>query len=214
MKKIIMTAALVACAAVVVAQTVTSVNIVGYNKVELNAGLQINSVQFDIGTNVNPVTLYGDALPVGAVIYTYDGVYASATYSEFFGSSFWSDSTLNLEEGSHWLSMPEGVSTNIIAGEVLLAETVTNSIVPGLQLIAWPYPTAVRVVDLGYDATVGDVVWTYENGVGYASSTYSEFFGSFFWSDENLTVPIGSGFWYNSLSVTTNEWIVVRPFTP
>ena len=96
MKKLVMTVAVLTCAAsVVLAQTVTSANMVGYSKSANVAGLQIGSAQFDTGNNT-PEGLFGSSLPVGSKIYKYDPVTGYigliSTYeSVFISGDQWSD---------------------------------------------------------------------------------------------------------------------------
>ena len=71
MKKLVMTAAVLACAASIAsAQTVTSANIVGYGKVQAADGLQIASMQFVSGSNTLD-TIFGDQYPLGTQMLTY-----------------------------------------------------------------------------------------------------------------------------------------------
>jgi hypothetical protein len=70
MKKLVLITAVIACAAMVMAQTVTSQNIVGYSK-EANDSLQINAAQFWVGAGNTTTEVYGDQLPVGSKVYVY-----------------------------------------------------------------------------------------------------------------------------------------------
>ncbi len=218
MKKTIMTAALVACAAVVAAQTVTSVNIVGYNKVELGAGLQIIATSFDDGENT-ALSVYGDTLPADTIISTYlnGGGYAQSSYTvNFLGVGSWSGGgALVIGNGvGYWIDIPSGNYTNVISGEVILDDSITNSIASGLQLLSFPYPVAVTVGTAGFTPSVDDVVSTYANGVGYIQSVYTEnFLGIGSWSGNgDLAIAIGQGFWYDSAGDGSWSWVVERPF--
>ena len=110
MKKLVMTVAVLACAASIVSAQVTSVNIVGYNKTT-QAGLTLVSVDFDYdATGVTPEAVYGSTLPVGSKIYTYTpGVgYSTSEYVDSFGSQFWTaDPTIKVGEG-FWYSSISG----------------------------------------------------------------------------------------------------------
>ena len=71
MKKLLMTAAVLATASIVTAQTVTSANIVGYNKDVADTGiLEISGMQFVGGTDLR--SAYGDSYPMGTVCYVYN----------------------------------------------------------------------------------------------------------------------------------------------
>ena len=218
MKKIIIAAMALTCAtAGFSADTVTSENIVGYNKV-VATSLNLVSVDFDYSaTNITPETIYGDTLPVGTKIFTFtSGIgYATSEYVESFGTKFWTATPALNGATAHWLAFNVGDTPvdPIYSGDVLLAEFTTNSIIPGLQLLSWPYPTAVKLSDMGIVPEEGDKVYTYDPAVGYATAEYVNSFGTLFWTADPV-IKIGEGFWYSSNISVTNRWIATRPFTP
>ena len=212
MKKLVMTGAVLVCAAsVALAQTVTSANMVGYNKGE-NTSFQILGTQFDTGDST-PAGVFGDQLPLGSKVYTFDGSYQISTYTEgFFGApNFWSvESDIGGGVG-YWLAVPEGTHTSIVSGEVPLDDSITNSIVAGFQMMSYPYPVERNVTQLGLAPQIGDKIYKFTDA--YEISTYTKgFFGApDFWSSDFL-LGVGEGFWYDS-GVDTS-WVVTRPFTP
>ncbi len=218
MKKIIMTAALVACAAVVTAQTVTSVNIVGYNKDVSAVGLHISAVQFNNATNT-PSTVYGDSLSLGSKVYLFNGVnYDTSTYASIFVpgqglATQWS-ADLDLGDGQgHWVEVSTEAET-IISGEVPLDAAITNQIDAGLSLVAYPYPVERVITGLGFVPASGDKIYVF-NGVNYDTSTYASIFVPIMgmvmkWSDETLSVAVGEGFWYET--EVAQSWVVNKPF--
>jgi hypothetical protein len=228
MKKLVMTAAVLACAASIVsAQTVTSANIVGYNKDVSPVGLHIAGMQFINGAST-VVDVYGDQLPQGTVIYKYvpGAGYATSLYDEYFDAELgdfvigWDPKDLDLsgEQGFWVQNNSVGSATAIMSGEVNIAASVTNSIVTGLQLLTMPYPVQTVIVDAGFAPAQGDVVYKYVPGAGYATSLYDEYFdadlGDFVigWDPKDLTFEVGEGIWYSAVAPGT--WIATRPFTP
>jgi len=212
MKKLIIAAMALTCAtAIVSADTVTSENIVGYNKAAVKGGVQILGTQFDTGDN-SPTGVFGSSLPFGSKIWVYDGAYAFSVFEEdFLGNKAWSK-PLDLGQSiGYWVELPagEGTYTNIISGDVYLADAVTNAITDGVQLLSYPYPVERTVSQLGFTPSVGDKVWVYKGGYEFAVFE-EDFLGVKAWSKPNLLIGVGEGFWYET-TVNTN-WIVTRPF--
>jgi hypothetical protein len=175
------------------------------------------ATQLDTGDNT-PEGIFGSTLPLGSIIYAFvDGSYAgnSATYENvFMVGDQWSQS-LDLGQGvSYWVQSSVPV-VNIISGEVDLSDAVTNSIVPGLQLISYPYPVQRNLSQLNITPSLGDIVYKYVNG-SYSgnSATYENVFMVGDQWSQDLSLGVGEGFWYQSVSATTNAWIETRPFTP
>ena len=213
MKKLVMTVAVLACAAsVTLAQTVTSANMVGYNKAVTASGLQILGTQFETGNNT-PEGIFSDALPYGSKIYSYNGGYAISTYTQgVFGQPDKWDVVLDLgQSAGYWVEVPSGTYTTILSGEVELADSITNGIVIGLQLVSYPYPVARTVSQLGFSPQYGDKVYKYAGGYSIATYTQGVFGQPDKW-DADFTLEVGEGFWYESGSVSS--WVVNRPFTP
>lgn len=210
MKKLVMTAAVIACAAsVVTAQTVTSANIVGYNKAATASGLVILSQQFEGGST--PTELFGSSLPVGSRIYQFTGSgYNVSEYATIFLSGDAWDTPLDLSVGSFWVETTV-VKTNIFSGEVPLAGSVTNNLAPGLTLSAYPYPVEVSIDDLDINPTLGDRIYQF-TGSGYNVSEYTSVFLSGDAWDTPLVFGVGTGFWYENSAGTTNVWIEAKPF--
>ena len=212
MKKLVMTVAVLACAAsVALAQTVTSANMVGYNKGD-NTGFQILGTQFDTGDNT-PEGVFGAQLPLGSKVYVFDGTYQISTYTAgFFGApDFW-DSALDIGQSTgYWVEVPAGTFVSITSGEVYLEDSVTNNISTGFQLMSYPYPVERSVTQLGVAPTIGDKVYKFTGT--YEISTYTAgFFGAPDFWDNDFLLEVGEGFWYESVVDAT--WVATRPFTP
>ncbi|QBG47631.1 hypothetical protein EGM51_09590 [Verrucomicrobia bacterium S94] len=216
MKKIIATAAMAACAAVVTAQTVTSANIVGYTKVETVPGLVIASQQFE-GSDATPTGLFGDSLPLGSKIYKYDPVSGYigniAEYQTIFLSGDAWSAELDLSEGSFWVETTVA-STNIFSGEVPSADSITNSLPPGLSLQRYPWPVEVSINDLDLTPALGDKIYKYDPETGYIGNIaeyQTIFLSGDAWSAD-LVFAVGEGFWYENNAGTTNVWVEAKPF--
>jgi hypothetical protein len=114
-----------------------------------------------------------------------------------------------------WGEAPSPVES-IVAGEVYMQDAVTNNLVPGLQLISYPYPVQVSISQMELNPTVGDKIYKYVPGSGYGGNIatfQSVFIGGTAWNVD-LTFDVGEGFWYESASAGTVQWVVNRPFTP
>lgn len=223
MKKIIATVALVTAVAAVTAQTVTSANIVGYNKDVGPAGLHISGFAFQ-GDDSTPGGVFGDQLPLGTKIYTYanPGGYTIATYEEVFDYGTytfipqWNPNTQDLGGANgFWVENLSGAEqTAILSGEVLMDDSVTNSIVIGLQLLSNPYPVQATVDSLGFTPSLGDKIYKYDGG--YTISTYEEVFdyGTYTfipqWNPSTVSIGVGEGFWYEAVAPAT--WVATKPF--
>ena len=233
------------------AADVVSSNIVGYNKVSLNNGLTMVGVQFnEVGGGDIPLTTIG-VLNEGAEGFDEDGVYATtlrvwngrgyATYG-WAGTSpgeYMDDETLNntwldnnqevpdvdlSNEGAFWISTSDA-TTMTLSGEVSSAESIQVNLSSGLNMLANPYPAAVKVSDFGkltnvagfdedgnYAATLR--VW---NGRGYVTYGWSgtspeEFMDDAtlnnMWLDNNqekptATIAIGQSVWVSLPDAST-----------
>lgn len=198
MKKLVMTAAVLTCAASIVsAQTVTSANIVGYQK-QARPSLQMVGSAWKTGS-LDSILGHGHLagpsvdLADKAYIYTagsgYEQFYLYAT--EFNGAAVeWRSAATGLADGeimngtAIWLESSGFVSGDIInAGEVELGEFATNSIPAGLDMLSYPF--SVEVADInsltlltsGFSFSVGfpanpdlsDKLYIYTPGVGYTT---------------------------------------------
>jgi len=217
MKKIIATTTLVAALAAVTAQAVESANIVGYAKKTVASGsFEIVSPQFS-GTEAG--TALGDAfgtVPDLTVIYVWNGSgYTEYTFfledglgGNWYDGGFANANAVVLDKGdSVWLKAGSSEATPIMSGEVPSADSVTNSISAGFNLIANPYPVALALddIDLGGVADL-DVIYVW-NGSGYTEYTYfledglgGNWYDGGFANAGGIQIPVGTGFWMKSAS--------------
>jgi hypothetical protein len=235
MKKLVMTAAVLACAASIVSAQVYSQNVVGYAKVvSPGNGLNMLGAPF-LGTNaVDVTTLIGNNVPVGTKIYVYsDGAYSSILEYKvitgpppaFTQTTNWNGSATVDGTTGFWLSLPAGASDNttVFSGEVPQGD-MNITIYPGLNMINYPYPASVLWTNTAFaqNPTVGDKVYTWDaNSQSYdVINEYKIFTGpppafaqTTNWQDQALSLKIGKGIWYSSASVTTNVVTVSQPYT-
>ena len=114
--------------------------------------------------------------------------------------------------------------TAAVIGEVLTDATVTNSVVHGLQLLAYPYPTPFAIGDLAISnsATRGeapdsaDTLYLWDR----ASQSFKTYY---YYTDGSLidystgnpatnTLSPGEAFWYRHVGVGFS-WVEAKPYT-
>jgi hypothetical protein len=220
-KALLCAAALAAGAATSMAQTVYSLNVVGYINVTLTNGMNLIANQLDVDgtmTNNTLATVFGtNTLPNGTKALAFDaasGNFTSATYS--LGTGKWSntggqpDINAHLSPGSGvFVSIPTVATTPItltLVGQVIQGTNLTP-VVTGLQTLSSIPPIAGGVVTtLAYPATKGDkfLAWDVVSG-NYFTKTYG---GGTTWSGAlpapgEPQVAVGQAFMYNS-KIATN----------
>jgi hypothetical protein len=191
---------------------------VGYNKDTSTNGFIISGMQFFNDTNT-PQTVYGDQMPKGTTIYKFNGAtYDIATYTDVFvpivGLVTKWDAAVDLRGGDGYWLQATNSTTAVKVGEVPLEQFTTNSVTNSFNLVSYPYPVERVVSNLGFNASEGDKVYVFSDGV-YEIVTYGPVFVPIVglvtkWSDETLPIAVGQGFWYETTNATS--WIVERPF--
>jgi hypothetical protein len=223
MKKLVIGAAALACASIVSAQTVTSANIVGYNKdVSPASSFHIAGVQFAT-SGTSPTAVFGAQLPLGTKIYVFNGAtYSTSTYITDYDDDFneiqrWDNDAIELGSAVGFWVQNTGASQAeaIISGNVPLELTISKAISTGFQLISYPYPVAQKVKDMEFTPTLGDKIYVF-NGSTYNTATFIEDYDDDFnliqvWDNPDLTVQVGQGFWYEAEEPM--QWVVNRPFS-
>lgn len=211
MKKLVMTAAVLACAAsVVTAQTVTSANMVGYTKVQAIGG-QLTLVSLNFAEQDVPVVnLIGDQLPSGSVLFVWDKTTQAYTGYTKAARGGWPVGS-SISSGEAFWIQASGAATNqvILAGEVLLAATNTVALPLGLTATGYYYPveTLWTDTDLSVQLPSGSVLFKWD-GSQYDGYTKAARGG---WSTATgVTVGPNEGFWVSTPSAI--NWSEVRPF--
>jgi hypothetical protein len=210
MKKLVLITAVIACAAMVMAQTVTSQNIVGYSKKApaVDQFLMV-SPQFlaDTGGGMTLGEAFG-GVSDQSVIFSWNGS-AYTKYTYFSAAPGWFDNLFTPSDGvligqgdAVWLKGGSAAVDVIMAGEVPSAASITNNLVVGFNMIANPYPVALTLGDLpAASISDQDVVFTW-NGSAYTKYTYFSaapgWFDNLFTPSDSVAIPVGDGFWLDS----------------
>lgn len=179
------------------AQTVYSVNAVGFVNVTVPTGFSLISNPLLNGDNTVATVLSG--APNGATIYKFNvgtGSYVSSTKS--FGT--WNN-PLTVAPGEGFFLRNTGAPyTLTFTGEVAQG-TLTTAISSGFQIVSSQVPVSgALVASLGFPSANGDVIYRFNSGTqSYTSHTYS--FGS--WSG-NPSINVAEAFF--SKKNATASW--------
>jgi hypothetical protein len=154
------------------ASAATSSNIVGYVKVNLNAGFNLVANQLDNGAGNKVVDLFKAPLPEGFTVFKFNG----ASYvSISFVDGTWEGDDLNMVaapgEGV-FVRNSGGASTVTFVGEVKTG-TSTVALAGGnkFSIVSSVIPQQIKLSDAGFPATEGDSVFRF-NGASYASDSF------------------------------------------
>ncbi len=188
-----------------VAQTVYSVNAVGFVNVVIPAGpnsFTIIANPLDAADNsvaaLFPTTA---SAPVGSAIYKFVG---GSFVANNRGFSAWSIPSMTLVPGeAFFFKNPSSVAlTNTFVGEVKQG-TLTTPLAGGFQLVASQVPQSGLVTtDLGLPMTTSEAVYRFVNG---AYVTHSRGFGAN-WSPAEPTIQAGEGFFLKKNANPAN-WV-------
>lgn len=196
MKKTLIIAAAALISASAFAQTVSSANVVGYNKIDLTAGqFSLISTAW-VGTNNTVGGLFND-LPGGTVVYFWNN--AGQSYSSVSkGRGGWGDGATNIiERGAGvFVSLPTGEDQQLtISGEVPNDGDFTNHVANGFSMISFPYPTDVAFEDtsLFTNSVGGDVLYFWNNGYTSISKGRGGWGGG-----ETNVIKMGTAVFYSS----------------
>jgi hypothetical protein len=162
---------------------------------------------------VLPSDVFGNTVFADATsLYIFDRVtqeYISEAYLDGVG---WYPGTTDLSRGKgFWFTSP--VTTNLsFIGEVPGVTTTSTNLVPGFQLVAYPYPATVLITDTALQSIVvdSDSVWKWNPSTSeYISYAYLNEIG---WIPEVPTLSPGDGFWFQRLGSSTS-WTETKPYT-
>lgn len=187
----------------VVASTneVTSVNAVGYIKINVEANkLKMIGTQFiDMNTNSPTVkdVLGTNGIPSGTKVYVYNSGYSSESFS--FGNWVPGTNVIDRTMG-FWIKC--GTTTNFVLKGEVPAVNKAVLVKSGLQMISYPFPVGTYFTNtvVGKNAGAGDKAYFYETNGTYSSYSFS--FGS--WVPSTLYLNPGDAIWYKS-GASTNK---------
>lgn len=235
--------------------TVYSLNIVGFQKITVssNDSYALAAVPF-VSDDPNINSVIGDQLTGGDSFDNSDDLLkwdaSTQSYKNYFllgdvgdtNYNFkWIDSSTGevatdadlLASEGFWLRNRQSTTqTVVVVGDVVSASTVTNQIVPGYQLVAYPFSSEILINDASFTngATGGDSFDNSDNIVKWNPDTqsYQNFFllgnigdpqYNWKWIDNstgevagNTYLKPGEGFWYRHRGSGFN-WVENRPYT-
>ena len=171
------------------AQTVYSVNSVGFVNVNFPPGFSIASNPLDGAANT-VVALFPASTPNGSTVFKFnpaEGNFTSATF--FFGT--WDNPTMTLVPGEGFFFRNTAATTfiNTFVGNVKQGTLVTP-LSAGFTLVSSQVPqSGLANTDLGLPIGNGDTVFRFLNN-SYVSSTF--FFGT--WDTGEPSINVGEGF--------------------
>jgi hypothetical protein len=194
------------------AQTVYSVNAVGYVNVTVPPGkFALLANPLDTGTNSALTAVLPD-VPVNTVVYTYDGTkFAVATKRT---AALWAGdgAAVPLTPGKGFFIKNAGTADlNItFVGEVMQGDATKLKVdyIAGFNLLGSLVPQAGKVeTDLKLTVPVNDTIYTYNKDTG-AYSTFTRRTATV-WSGGEPSIGVADGFWYSAKAA--GSW--TRSFT-
>jgi hypothetical protein len=198
--KSILAAALLmaASAASASAQTVYSVNAVGFVNVVFPPGFTLASNPLEGATNT-VLALFGTSVPNGTSVFKFDGVTGSYTGSTFFFGS-WNNPTMSLLPGEGFFFKNPTVTaiTNTFVGNVKQG-TLTTPLSAGFTLVGSQVPQSGLVsTDLGVPIGNAESVFKFDTTTqAYTGGTF--FFGSWGGAGEPV-IGVGEGFFVKKVA--------------
>lgn len=206
-KTLILAAAISAAGlATSMAQTVYSVNTVGYVNLTIGPGYSIIANPLIGATNTIPALFAG--VPTSTVIYKFvNGSYQINTLRP--GALGWSDKTMTLVPGEGvFIYNPGAALTNTFVGDVA-SGNLTNAIPQGYSIVSSMVPQGGKLTtDLGYVTGSGiQQVYLFDNAS--QSYTIKSTLPSGAWNGGEPVINVGQGFFINVPSA--RNW--TRTFT-
>jgi len=195
--------------------TVTSVNAVGYNSVEIDPGdFALVVLPFEMFEDSTIENLVGDQLAVGSWCYIWDRP-TDSYVSGSRGRGGWTLTNLILRGDAFWLKNG-GASTSTVSflGEVPEeyndAMTTTVYSILGTDATGYAYPTDVQWTNTALAEAAASGSWLYIwDVVAQGYDSYSKGRGG--WSTPaGFTISAGRGFWVKTTS--TIDWTEVAPY--
>ena len=206
-------------ATVVLAQgPVTSVNVVGFNKHSLEKGklYLIASAFEDIdGNRLTAANVIGTQLPNGSQVHFYDGVTPYKTDTR--NVTGWSSNVTFRGFMGFWVKVAntgtQTVYDVVLNGQVPFANTSSNIVSSGLNMLGFPYTADVAFTNTAlYAQSVnGDQLHVY-NTAANNYTTYTRNVTGWPAAARSLILTQGLGFWYKSSRGTPVLDVEARPY--
>jgi len=173
------------------AQTVYSVNSVGYVNVDLVTGFNMIGNPLDAGTDdLNDIL---PTVPDGSIMFFFRNGGWTETAEYFAGVGWFADPLPTWPAGEAVVVQVPSAATVTFVGEVRQGD-LSTPLSAGLSLVSSQVPQAATLDDLGLPGTEGDVVFTWD-AVAQAYGDSAEYFGGVGWFSSNpITVGVAEGF--------------------
>ncbi len=198
---------------------VTSVNIVGYNKITCPTNKYVLvSTAFESlnGQALTAQDVFGDQLPMGSSIYAYNPLISGYDIDNF-GFAGWGTAITFKGYMGFWVYVPDigsgPASYDVtLSGQVPMAAAVSNAVYTGFTMLGFPYTASVEWTNtaLAINAQMGDTIHVWDPNTQTYSPNNLGFSG---WSDPGLVLKVGDGFWFETASSTYTN-VQVRPYNP
>lgn len=203
------------------ADPVTSVNVVGFNKVACERGkytLVCTAFKSLDGSVLKSENVFSNQLPEGSTVFAYDASASPPAYVADTLTFLGWDANINYNGSMGlWIyvdpSAPNASYDVVFAGEVPMAATTTNEVYAGYNLMGYPYTADVSWTNTALakkiEAIGEGTIFVYDPSTGYSGNSYT-FLG---WDDPGMILKQGKGFWvYTPSTQFTN--VEVRPYNP
>ena len=212
---------------------VISRNVVGYYRVDMQRGeIRMLTYPFfcvSVTNTVDPTpmnTVWFNSVPPGTCLYFWDAA-VSMYRSEVLvsnvvtGLKWVPNKNLLIPGKGFWVKIPSFAPSNqysiYLMGELpdaYTAPTTTVDVLPGMNMLGYPYPTDALWTNLNIAKTAsrGDIAYIYSNG--YRScNCLSTNGGVPLWMPTTFCLRVGEGFWYKSRAETTRSWEEAKPYS-
>jgi hypothetical protein len=184
------------------AQSVYSLNAVGYVSLSLGAGFTmianpLNNVTNDLKTILTNV-------PVNTAVYVFNPSTASYTPSLFRASGWTVDSVLNPGSGA-FISLPTATTVTFVGN--VPQGTLQNTVPPGFSIQSYPIPVSVNLTNslINLQPNVNDTVYAFVN----SSQSYSpHLYRSSGFVGAPYSPAVGESFFYLSTATAARTWTV------
>lgn len=213
--------------AVMAAGPVTSVNIVGYNKITCPKGAFVcvsTAFKSMNGSTLKSSDVFGAQLPLGTTVFAWNPQllnYTSDSYVEDDeGNPAWGTNVIYRGNMGFWISVPNFGPESYdvtMSGEVPMQSVDTNAVYTGFNLLGYPFTADISWTNtaVAKTAQLGDTLYLWNSASNnYISASYVEDDeGNPGWSEKDLVIQPGMGFWYytGKAPFFNNE---VRPYNP
>ena len=202
-KTLLLTAALSAAGIATSMAQVYSQNAVGYINLSLSQGFNMIANQL-VAPSYTLSSLIPNP-PLGTQIYKFSpgSGFAVSTFDEL--DAVWlpnGNETLNLGRGV-WINVPSAYTLTFV-GEVPQG-TLTTPTTTGFNMVASQVPQVGSVSTLGLVPGLGDVVYRYTPGSGFAVFTFDEL--DAVWLPSEPSLNVGEAVWLLRASGSPSSWV-------